>query len=338
MTTLAVHGAAGNISVLNNGGAFTVDDFYVYPIYFGTHGFWWTDTDRGDSGNAYIGVNPGVPGIRLPPSFLFNQFGSDYTDIFDPDDTEPGVRGEAGAMRLPDDGSMFGQGGWWCFDDPFILYGTSGAVDAESISGFEGMNGKLLPLADENHFNGVICVRSSGIVVNGLEGLSGGQNNVTGNPAIDYTRVDTSDFVTEVGTWNTPTLPGDGYPYPNMRHAVVPNGGMLKVDWDTADVPLASSYHIQLFGTGQAQEAPANNHLYLNLPWNHSTSITHAKHVETFSGGTSSHTFSASASFAAWKTSTACEYWVDTANDRLYVHFILGDLSGANAYFYFNEP
>lgn len=311
---------AGEEAMLHEGGVMVPWDFYVFSVY-GKADFYYKDYN-----NSVLGANPGVYGIHMPPMFLYGQFGTAYTDIFNPATIGGGWNGTKGdaIFRLPPDGSMFGQGGWWVFDSPFHLYGTTGAVYADSGAAYPNLNGKIVP--DTYHYYGISVEEASGVSVKA--GLAGGVG-----AAINYTRLQ-SDFSTPVtdGTWNTPKSTS-GHAYPNMRHAALLDGGCAKIGWpNRTDVPLPTSLKIQVMGAGN-DNAPSTAHVFLAVDWNPATAISSAQVRIEYGANTLDvdyHVLASVASKAALTGSSVGSYWKDATNSLLWLHVITGDLTGAS--------
>ena len=306
----AYYRAGGTSKVVSLGGQQSWWDLYVFPVNYG-----YTLNVK----NLYLGADPGSPGMRFPPNFMAASFdaafvaaggtGTPYqTRLGTPQ--VPWSQGMTAAVLLPDKG-YFGMpaGSWWAFDHPAVLYGTvGGKTYAPAAVGDTNLNGVLLN--NSNYFYGVQINQASGVDV------------VT--KAIQYFRLQ-SDGVTVVpnSDWNT------GAPsaaYGNMRHASVPNAGWLAVTWLDADVTNPTSLQLTVFGH---VGGPSGGHFFLRSKWSGGTAVNFAgsgtgssKILSLTSAGFEYSGAVAAASVAACAASTSTSYFVDTANNWIYCHFI----------------
>jgi hypothetical protein len=292
--------------LVENGGTMRLWDFYLYPI---------NQHFVGDTNNAIIGEDPGYLGIRSPPihmladNFPATELTASYTGIVDTLARTPWAQGNSGAFKLPTDGTLFKQsGGWWTHNRPFLTYGTSGGVDAQSGVNFTGYNGKLV--SSSYTYLGVQFLTANGASV-----LSGANSD-----AIDYTRLE-ADGVTPVtnGDWNFGY--GDTTPaYGQMKHAAVlsmaTGGTPVKVVWPNGvtDVspypPTSVTFSLQGFAT--------TDHIAIGFDFDDASVGT----VSMTNGVTTVTPIAVASpnSRAGMLASTTDCYWIDTGNDVVWVH------------------
>jgi hypothetical protein len=283
--------------VVNRGGQMRLWDFYLYPV---NMAFFLEDS------NVILGADPGYPGIRFPPLFLTatnfpaTSFGVGYravTGVIE----NPWSQGNSGAVKLPADGSLFGQSGWWVHNHPFLLHGTTGAITAQAPAGATGLNGVLLPDVPQNRFYGVQVDTNNGA-------------NVLSLP-INYTRLQ-SNGVTVVDTWNT-GLPDVNNNYFNMRHAATPQGGILSIDIPA--YPTPNSIRLNVFAMLDSDSVMILAHNY-----NGSTPVTIAN-LTNFGGMPgSSSTLAPVASKVALLAATSHSYWVDVSGNKIWMKLFGG--------------
>jgi hypothetical protein len=294
--------------VTQSGQVMRLWDFYLYPV------------QRGfslDTNTCVLGASPGWYGVRFPPLYMVANnypdqgFSAAYKNLVG-DIAVPWSQGNSGAMSLPADGlaSMGQDGGWWVFDHPFLLHGTTGSVYAPSSPDAVNLNGKFLP--DTYHFVGVQVERFDNIDV-----------YYGDNSPINYTRY-AADGVTQVGTWNT------GAPhqnYPNMRHAAVEDklvNGIIK-----ADLPNAATPSKLLIALYAGYPNVAGQNFTLGIEFNPSTPVTSC----VINGPGGPYTFTQvfnRADLLAAGGPTSRRYWRDTANSLLWLHLYYGDIPGYN--------
>jgi hypothetical protein len=301
---------------MQKGGLLALWDFYENPV---------ENQFTLDTNNAILGAQPGFPGLMLPPAFMWaTNFPGYAAALGNPTITTPDSRQKSGAFKLPADGSMFGMnGGWWVFDDPFHLYGTTGSVYADSIPGYPNLNGKLLPAS--YNFIGFWAIRANGVSISGQD-----TGVLADAKPVNYTRLQ-EDASTVVGTWNTGA--GDNNYFPK-RHAASLNGCIMKTTWSRADVPLPTQLALQVWGftfagancTWALDWKGVNGALSGNATVGGISMMPRGGPAVSFIGNGKS-------SKALLLAATSNAYWVDTANNMIWLR-----LFGGPAHNYPQEP
>jgi hypothetical protein len=149
---------------------------------------------------------------------------------------------------------------------------------------------------------------------------------------ITYTRLQ-ADGVTPVtdGTWHFPHGDNTGS-YSNMRHCAVltrANGGTaVDVSWSRDDLPLPTSLNFNIRGMINAADD-----IVLAIDWDTGAvpTLTTATIANPELTGTLSFTTAGVSSLATLLSATANRYWMDTANDKLYLHIWGGLVTQAYA-------
>lgn len=304
--------------MVENGNTMRLWDFYVYAV---------NQHFAQDHTNVIIGAGnaAGYFGVRAPPVHMFaaNYPTTELTSVYTPtyltnitqwngSSGQDWAQGNAGAMQLPSDGSMFKQnGGWWIHNRPAISYGTSGAVNAQSTSVAPNLNGLLI--GSSYQFIGVRPISFNGVSM------------ATNSPAFNFDRMQ-ADGVTPVtnGDWHF----GDVFPvsgYTVMKHMAV-------LSHNTGGTPVQMGI---INGTGWGGTYPpqscviqtllnscgSSDHFVLKVKFDH-TSVGSFSWSNVSTGGATTFTsFPDAGSLANLLSAVSNASWIDTANDWLYIHF-----------------